>query len=73
MTEKPTSQQQVSDLISWGYTPDQIAAMLDQRVSSRTIYRWHRGGSEPQNEADMNALGALHSSLRPAEKDSSAA
>ena len=49
----------VSELISAGLTPQQISEEMDNRVSSRTIYRWAKGDSVPQNESDVEALGDL--------------
>lgn len=42
-----------------GMTPQEISEALDSRVSSRTIYRWARGGSFPGNNRDYEALVEL--------------
>lgn len=40
-------------------TPQDIAEAMEERVSPRTIYRWAKGESEPQNEADLKCLEQL--------------
>jgi DNA-binding transcriptional regulator YiaG len=40
-------------------TPQEIAEELENRVSSRTIYRWAKGESEPQQRSDVDALMQL--------------
>lgn len=42
-----------------GMTPQEISEALEGRVSSRTIYRWGNGESEPQNSTDREALETL--------------
>jgi hypothetical protein len=47
----------VNDLINIaGLTPQQIAEEMDNRVSSRTIYRWAKGEHMPQQSTDLVAL-----------------
>jgi len=47
----------VNDLINIaGLTPQQIAEEMENRVSSRTIYRWAKGEHMPQQSADLTAL-----------------
>lgn len=47
----------VNDLINIaGLSPQQIAEEMDNRVSSRTIYRWAKGEHTPQQSADLTAL-----------------
>jgi hypothetical protein len=47
----------VNDLINIaGLSPQQIADEMDNRVSSRTIYRWAKGEHMPQQSADLTAL-----------------
>lgn len=53
------SQEMVLRLMEEGYSAVQIAELLEQRVSWRTIYRWARGDSEPQRTGDKEALRAL--------------
>jgi len=40
-------------------TPQAISEAMDNRVSSRTIYRWVKGESLPQNSSDHQALVQL--------------
>lgn len=40
--------------------PITISEAMDNRVSSRTIYRWARGESEPQNSRDVEVLHRLY-------------
>lgn len=40
-------------------TPLEVSESLGGRVSSRTIYRWAKGESYPQNASDFNALQTL--------------
>lgn len=49
-----------------GYPPEHIAAMLNKHVSSRTIYRWGAGASDPQNAAILEELRKLADALAPA-------
>ena len=37
-------------------SPNDIAQLLNGRISSRTVYRWGKGESYPQNTSDFNAL-----------------
>jgi hypothetical protein len=46
-------------------TPQDISAALASRVSSRTIYRWAKGESAPQQSSDFKALEALVSERCP--------
>lgn len=48
-----------SRLMASGYSAAQIAELLGQRVSWRTIYRWAKGESVPQRAGDEEALRAL--------------
>lgn len=43
-----------------GMTPVDISDSMGGRVSSRTIYRWARGESTPQNLSDLKVLQELH-------------
>jgi len=49
----------VLDLLDQGYTPITLSEAMDNRVASRTIYRWARGESQPQNETDYEVLVSL--------------
>lgn len=57
--EGETAQDLVKQLVDAGMGPQEIAEALDNRVSSRTIYRWWKGESEPQQSSDLDALSAL--------------
>ena len=59
-------QQLVTSLLQSGKTPAEISKLLDNRVSARTIYRWSKGESKPQQQGDLVALEKLVSSLLPA-------
>jgi len=40
-------------------TPQEISEAMEKRVSGRTIYRWARGESAPQNDMDLKVLEEL--------------
>jgi len=40
-------------------SPIEVSNLLGGRVSSRTIYRWAKGESLPQNGSDIEALRTL--------------
>jgi hypothetical protein len=42
-----------------GLTPQEISEAMEKRVASRTIYRWARGESAPQNDRDLQVLKDL--------------
>jgi hypothetical protein len=46
-------------------TPTEISEALGGRVSSRTVYRWAKGESSPQNTSDYEALDALVTARLP--------
>jgi transposase len=50
-------------LQSAGHTPNEIAEKLNNRVSSRTIYRWAKGEHAPQQRSDLVALERLAQSI----------
>lgn len=57
MTDKAYLAQMLSILVNTYFlTPKQISDGLGGRVSSRTIHRWTKGESEPQNLSDVVAL-----------------
>ncbi len=43
-----------------GMTADQISYALHERVSRRTVYRWKKGESYPQQPSDLLALRKLY-------------
>ena len=49
----------VQRLQAAGQTPDNISEALESRVSPRTIYRWSRGETAPQNLSNVLALERL--------------
>jgi hypothetical protein len=49
----------INGLMSSGLSAPDIAEGLDRRVSTRTIYRWAKGESEPQQMSDVDALKKL--------------
>ena len=55
----------VRRLVDRGFSPEQIASALNGRVSSRTVYRWGQGGSDPQNDSDLDELRRLADTLAP--------
>lgn len=46
----------VQGLIDRGMTPQEISDGVGGRVSMRTIYRWAKGESVPQNQPSFQAL-----------------
>lgn len=49
----------VNELIDSGMTPQTIAEAMDNRVSGRTIYRWAKGESGPQQSSGIKLLQDL--------------
>lgn len=62
-----------SRLMASGYSAAQIAELLGQRVSWRTIYRWAKGESVPQRAGDEEALRALLTQIEAEKATPSAA
>ncbi len=57
MDTKTEAQTLVTRLIKEAnLSPNDIAHLLNGRISSRTVYRWGKGESYPQNTSDFNAL-----------------
>lgn len=50
----------ISDLLDLNMSPYDISEAMDGRVSARTIYRWAKNDSSPQNERDLRVLARLH-------------
>lgn len=46
----------VNALMDLGMTPQEISDGVEGRVSMRTIYRWGKGESVPQNQTHFQAL-----------------
>lgn len=59
-TEKETVQTMVLRLMEDGMKAIAISAALEQRVSRRTVYRWAKGESEPQQASDLVKLTQLY-------------
>ena len=45
--------------------PQEISDSMDGRVSTRTIYRWAKGESLPQNNSDLVVLKRLYVERTP--------
>lgn len=57
MSEELTAQNLVKKLLEAdGMSPQKISEAMGERVSSRTIYRWAKGESAPQQKSDYDAL-----------------
>ena len=41
-------------------TAEEIAEALDNRVSRRTIYRWAKGETDPQQQSTLKVLTGLY-------------
>lgn len=55
-----TVKDMVQRLFKANLKPQTLADALDGRVSGRTIYRWSKGESVPQQKADILALERLY-------------
>jgi hypothetical protein len=53
----------VLQLQAAGHSPIDIAEKLNNRVSSRTIYRWAKGEHAPQQRSDLAALERLAAAI----------
>ena len=53
----------VLQLQAAGHSPSDIAEKLNNRVSSRTIYRWAKGEHAPQQRSDLVALERLAAAI----------
>ena len=59
-TAPETAQEMVMRLMSGAkMSATEISTALGERVSRRTIYRWAKGESEPQQASDLRALETL--------------
>lgn len=50
------AQMLVSALLDAGLTHAEISEGIGGHISTRTVYRWAKGQSEPQNTANFQAL-----------------
>lgn len=57
MTEEVTKM--INELLRAGMSAQDISDALDNRISKRTVYRWAKGESEPQQPSDVVALREL--------------
>lgn len=57
MTEEVTKM--INELLNAGMSAQDISDALDNRISKRTVYRWAKGESEPQQPSDVVALREL--------------
>ena len=46
-----------------GYKPQRVAQLMGHRISWRALYRWRRGDSQPQRDADYEAVIELAKAL----------
>ena len=51
-------------LIDKGFSYQQIQELLEDRVNSRTLYRWAKGNSVPQRKSDIRALDKLVENIK---------
>lgn len=58
---------QALEEMSVKFSIPQIASFLGNIISTRTLYRWLQGESEPQRGADRAAVLALHDKLLDSE------
>lgn len=68
-TNEAEPAESVQELVSWltetaKMTPQEIAEAMNNRVSSRTIYRWGNNESQPGNKTDYDELAALVGRMR---------
>lgn len=55
-----SAQAMIEGLMASGFTAESISEALDKRVSKRTIYRWLKGESQPQQARDLQELQKLY-------------
>lgn len=49
----------VNQLLGQGMTPQEISEAMEHRVSYRTIYRWGKKESGPQQKSDLEVLRSV--------------
>lgn len=54
-----SAQEIIQSLQKKGFSLPQIVKMLENRVTSRTLYRWLNGDAKPQRKSDVAALQNL--------------
>ncbi len=63
--EKTVQEMVVYLLDDIGMKAQEISDAMDSRVSTRTIYRWAKGESLPQNNSDLDVLKRLYVERTP--------
>jgi hypothetical protein len=63
--EKTVQEMVVYLLDDIGMKAQEISDAMDGRVSTRTIYRWAKGESLPQNNSDLDVLKRLYVERTP--------
>lgn len=61
-TQEVTVKRMVNFLLKRGLTPIEISEGLGGHVSSRTIYRWSKDESTPQNASNVKLLTDFYKS-----------
>jgi len=56
---KMSAQEIIQSLQAKGFSLPQIVKLLENRVTSRTLYRWLKGDAKPQRQSDVDALKNL--------------
>jgi len=54
-----SAQEIIQSLQAKGFSLPQIVKLLENRVTSRTLYRWLKGDAKPQRQSDVDALKNL--------------
>lgn len=73
-TKKPQKKEKtVQEMVIYlldkaGMRAQEISDAMDGRVSTRTIYRWAKGESLPQNTSDLVVLKRLYVETTPIQK-----
>jgi|LakMenEpi03Aug12_release.lakeMendotaPanAssembly.Ray.scaffolds.fasta_scaffold1471693_2 hypothetical protein len=59
LMEDDEAQQLVQRLMATGMNAEEISDAMQKRVSKRTVYRWAKGDSAPQQASDLQFLQEL--------------
>lgn len=57
--EELTAQDAVKTLRERGLPMDAIVALMDHRVTARTLYRWEAGATQPQSPSALASIRTL--------------
>lgn len=57
--EELTAQDAVKQLRERGLSVDAIVALMDHRVTARTLYRWEAGETQPQSPSALATIRTL--------------